>query len=341
MKPERTKPAGGAKKNRLARERLVLPAGTYEAWYVTDDSHHWSAWNQPPPRDPGSWGMTVRLLPGPGGDLPYCEADLPVFDAERDVVAMRQAGDDSFQARSLVLRRDSAVWVYAIGEQARGRLTDWGWIVDTRSGEVAWEMEAGRCLWAGGANKNRYCDEAVPLAAGEYVVAYATDDSHSAGGGWNSTPPWDRERAGMTVSRLVGRGEENDFLGFPPERSSRLLALIAGVGDREDRTVRFELPRPTRVLVVCQGEGTPPQSMHDFGWLEREGGGRVWALDYATSQHAGGAAKNREWRGVLTLPAGSYLARYVSDGSHSFNRWNDDPPRHAGAQWGLAVFLAE
>jgi hypothetical protein len=31
------------------------------------------------------------------------------------------------------------------------------------------------------------------------------------------------------------------------------------------------------------------------------------------------------------------VVRYVSDDSHSFDRWNDDPPAHNGADWGITV----
>jgi hypothetical protein len=62
-------------------------------------------------------------------------------------------------------------------------------------------------------------------------------------------------------------------------------------------------------------------------------------MTYDISTHAGGARKNREWRGDIELPAGDYTMRYVSDDSHSFNHWNATPPDNRGADWGLAVYL--
>ena len=62
MTYDRTDHAGGHDKNRLVDEQLTLEPGSYEAIYVTDDTHSFAGWNGPRPRDPLSWGMTVRLV---------------------------------------------------------------------------------------------------------------------------------------------------------------------------------------------------------------------------------------------------------------------------------------
>ena len=77
--------------------------------------------------------------------------------------------------------------------------------------------------------------------------------------------------------------------------------------------------------------------MFDYGWIEDGGGRRVWEMKYDETDPAGGADKNRIFDGVITLPAGAYVLRYRSDGSHSYNDWNDDPPDDPES-WGIAVF---
>ncbi|MFQ5598990.1 MAG: hypothetical protein ACE5G2_00395 [Candidatus Krumholzibacteriia bacterium] len=62
MKLRNTRHAGGAQKNRRFDGVVVLEAGEYEAHYVTDGSHAWNEWNQPRPRDPHSWGLTVTRI---------------------------------------------------------------------------------------------------------------------------------------------------------------------------------------------------------------------------------------------------------------------------------------
>lgn len=54
-----TEPAGGARKNRMFDDNIILEPGTYEVNYVTDGSHSFNDWNAAKPRDPINWGITV------------------------------------------------------------------------------------------------------------------------------------------------------------------------------------------------------------------------------------------------------------------------------------------
>ena len=56
-----TLPAGGASKNRLYDDIVILPPGSYTVRYVTDGSHSTSDWNATPPKDPFNWGVTISL----------------------------------------------------------------------------------------------------------------------------------------------------------------------------------------------------------------------------------------------------------------------------------------
>ena len=62
MSWDNTRHAGGADKNRVADDEIVLEAGAYRVIYVTDDSHAFGNWNSRPPRDPIHWGLTVRRI---------------------------------------------------------------------------------------------------------------------------------------------------------------------------------------------------------------------------------------------------------------------------------------
>jgi hypothetical protein len=61
MRYRATEPAGGASKNRSFTGTISLPAGTYTVFYETDDSHAYGDWNDTPPDDPESWGITISL----------------------------------------------------------------------------------------------------------------------------------------------------------------------------------------------------------------------------------------------------------------------------------------
>lgn len=64
----------------------------------------------------------------------------------------------------------------------------------------------------------------------------------------------------------------------------------------------------------------------DYGWIEDEKGEIIWRMKAKDTKHAGGAYKNQMVDTVLTLNAGKYSVKYISDESHAYNNWNDDPP---------------
>ena len=81
--------------------------------------------------------------------------------------------------------------------------------------------------------------------------------------------------------------------------------------------------------------------MVDFGWIEDvKSGRRVWEMTYRTTEHGGGAQKNRRFDGTITLPAGEYVLVYESDDSHAFGAWNAAPPEDPEA-WGITVSKAD
>jgi hypothetical protein len=80
--------------------------------------------------------------------------------------------------------------------------------------------------------------------------------------------------------------------------------------------------------------------MADYGWIEEaKTGRRVWEMTYRSTEHAGGASKNRRFDGTIRLSAGEYVLRYETDGSHAFGDWNADPPDDP-EMWGVTVSQA-
>jgi hypothetical protein len=119
-----------------------------------------------------------------------------------------------------------------------------------------------------------------------------------------------------------------------------MLAQLVGVRDDEQVRKPFSLDRDTDVRVYAIGEGTGGE-MVDYGWIEdAKSGRRVWEMTYRVTEHAGGANKNRRFDGVIRLPAGNYVLRYATDGSHSFGDWNAAPPDDPEA-YGITVYRAK
>ena len=331
-----TEPAGGAHKNRRAQAVLRLPAGKYAAYFVADDSHGPGKWNSQPPHDPGSWGITVRLR------NPADRQIASAFDvkepAETNVIlAMTRLGDSEHRESGFTLKQPTAVRVLAVGEGRDGEMFDYAWIVDARTRNKIWTMRYGETQCAGGAVKNRVADTVLQLPAGSYLVGFVSDGSHSFTG-WNASPPTERERWGVTV---YGVGPDFTPARVAPfrevEATGKTLVSMVKVRDERHEQARFSLPAAAPVRIVAVGEGRDGK-MYDYGWIEDARGRPVWQMSYRATDAAGGSTKNRLYQGTVQLGAGQYTAHFVTDDSHAFGDWNDDPPRQPDA-WGMTIAL--
>ncbi|BDU68580.1 hypothetical protein GETHOR_06810 [Geothrix oryzae] len=193
MSMDKAQFAGGARKNRRQVETLQLPAGDYEASFVTDDSHSPADWNAAPPCDPGMYGLTLSV-PADGDLAAVALTDPLTWPVVAELV---RVGDGQDRSATFTLPAGRSVRIYAIAEGDGEDMADEAWIEDA-AGKRAWFMERSRTHHAGGATKNRLADEVVSLPKGTYTLRFRTDDSH-AYGHWNSDAPWDPEHYGVTV----------------------------------------------------------------------------------------------------------------------------------------------
>jgi hypothetical protein len=144
----------------------------------------------------------------------------------------------------------------------------------------------------------------------------------------------------VTLLAADGRLDRAAVGDYSERADPSLLAAIARVRDDDRVQKRFSLGAESRVRVAALGEGTGGE-MHDYGWIEDvRTGRRVWEMTYRTTEHAGGAAKNRRFDGVLVLPAGEYALFYETDGSHAFGDWNAAPPDDPEG-WGITVYRTQ
>lgn len=198
MEYEKTTHAGGAAKNRLADETVRLGPGSYLAYYTTDDSHAYGSWNAPQPVTPELWGISVFLARGAED-----RAAVKAFESPKDdsvIAQLTRMGDDEDARKRFRLDKDMMVRVYALGEGSGGELVDFAWIEKANTRDIVWQMDPRKTSHAGGSHKNRGSDVTIALPAGEYILRYESDDSHSYAK-WNATPPDDPEAWGVTVFR--------------------------------------------------------------------------------------------------------------------------------------------
>jgi hypothetical protein len=327
--------AGGAEKNVKFDGTITFEPGDYLLYYITDDSHSFVDWNAAPPSDPFNYGVTLIAT----GESEASSFTLSTPKEDQNVIVqLTRVGNNETRNESFLLKKDARLHIYAIGERGNShrQMADYGWIINTKSREKVWTMDIDRTEHAGGDEKNRMIDEIIPLPKGTYSVYYQTDDSH-AYNDWNSSPPFDPEHYGITVS-LEGEMVSTSIVEkkITPNEEG-VLAQITRVGDNANLTRSFHLDKPTHVQVYAIGEGQGHE-MFDYGWIENVSSGSiVWEMSYGMTFHAGGARKNRMVKTTILLDKGEYRLHYVSDDSHSYNNWNSDPPEDP-TMWGITLY---
>jgi hypothetical protein len=340
---------------RKAEETLQLAAGRYELY--TFASNRWrvsgswfSGWNDHRNWWSGdSWKSDSREVKRALRDCyvrltsdALSANDVTQFEPTGEIpgalLLHNQLGDDEFIRTAFKLDKEMSLEIYAVVELPEDwdHPADGGWIVSANSNERGCEMDHANTEHAGGAEKNRMFRDEVRFAAGEYILYFGTDDSHSFEE-FNAGPPFDPSAWGVTI--LPG----NDFdagafqMIEAPERGEPLLDMTR-VRDHDFQEQAFRLKRDADLLVYAVGEySEQDREFVDYGWIQKAGSSEiVWEMTRRDTQHAGGAEKNRMFSGMVSLPAGDYVAYYVTDDSHSYRRWNSAPPfdRHA---WGLAI----
>jgi len=329
------KPGGGARKNLTAESDVRLDKGTYVLYVITDGSHSCADWNDAPPYDPLSWGVTVSVAE---------ERDrknvspVQYREDQNIIVSMTKVRDDESRSEGFTLKEETKVRVYAFGERSNSRRTmaDYATIIDAKNRQRVWTMDVDRTRHAGGASKNRFIDEVVSLPKGSYVVTYVTDDSH-AYDDWNDDPPFDTEHYGITITGADEAFSSAQVTKYVEEKDKNVIAQIIRVGVDADRSERFALERTTRIRVYAIGEGQN-REMFDYGWIEDARTGTVvWEMTYGMTFHAGGGRKNRMVNTNVVLEKGEYLLRYRTDDSHAWGEWNVDPPDDRD-YWGIALY---
>ncbi len=329
----RSQPAGGTRRNRSARERMVLPAGRYAAFFTRDRSHGPGDWRSLPPGDPLAWGLSVRPVDPADRNAfrTYAYEPVPARDA---FVSITRVGNEAATSRGFTLTRDLDVRVFAIGEGRENDMFDYAWIQDAHTRGSVWSMDFAGTRHAGGTTKNRLFDGVVRLPAGSYLVHYVSDDSH-AFDDWNGEAPVDAEFWGVTLVSASPEAGRDAIRAYDPDNDPRVIARIVRVGDGRQVRRRFTLDRETDVRVYAIGEGTG-ETMHDYARIVDGSGREIWRMRYQDTEHAGGARKNRRVNQVVRLAGGEYELIYRTDDSHAWGEWNSTPPQDPSG-WGVTL----
>ena len=331
---ENSEYAGGAIKNRVWKSEIQLDPGDYWVYFITDDSHSPESWNANPPYDPDFYGITINGVPGEFN--PKSIKELIKLKVN-PILELTKIGNNAFVKKGFEIDQDLKVRVHALGEGRDGKMFDYGWIENAKTHRKVWGMDYDRTRHGGGAQKNRLIDEIIDLPKGSYMVYYVTDGSHSYPD-WNSSPPYDPTSWGIIIYPADVKYSEKHIRMFADIGKSPDI-IVQAVRVRNDEDIRrpFNLSKETELRIYAIGEGEW-EEMYDYGWIEDlDDNDVVWEMTYEKTHWAGGANKNRKVDTIISLKPGNYELHYVTDHSHSFNDWNDNPPDDP-INWGITIY---
>jgi len=340
-------------------ETVTLPPGKYEVYYYVGTSGIFSAGNlNIEINDLGDlvdfFGGVLSLDDEKQENLTEEEledllmivkSDGPArrFDPDwkiprETIVSIREPRKDEYHHRGFSLDRETELEIYAIGEFADSYdlFVDGAWIIDADTREKVWTMDKWNTERAGGAFKNRFFRDIIPLPVGNYIAYYATDDSHDAGE-WNAPPPADPHNYGLLIA-VADPGHIDYVSDFDEQMYETEIVSLTRIRDNAYEKKGFRLNKDSRIHILAIGERDYRQDrLADYGWIvNAEDFGRVWEMTSDNTDHAGGAAKNCRFDGVIELKAGDYIVYYRSDDSHAYNEWNAPAPFESD-RYGITV----
>ena len=239
------------------------------------------------------------------------------------------------------------------------------WILDSGTRHAVWSLDARERDLAPDDRYLRVANERLRLAPGRYVLYLF------GGTQWRHEAPFrsfsnvlndiadliNRDNPGQDPQSYLDRcfvalspapGAPANALSPLPTTADAtapgdpsagaLLDLCRAPGDTVLARA-FRLARPTTLRLRVYAEAARDSThLHDWAWVEDAAtGAPAWLLDGSATSRAGGARKNRLFEGEVRLPAGDFVARFVTDDTHAWGAWNAAPPFDPDA-WGLALF---
>lgn len=270
--------------------------------------------------------------------------------AQEALVKIERIQPEEISFTGFVLDNPQEITIEAIGAHRHSRhwIASNAWILNADTREMVWELTDANSKWK--SRKLREYRDAVTLPAGRYEVYYGFFPEYQYEGGWSISKfffgdrtKYDDESYQEFTIAVYGKGKPLDRAAVGNyQKQVKEKAAVALNADRDDLYLNqgFKLDQPLELTIYAVGEARP-DGAYDYGWiLNSETRQQVWKFGHRNSEYAGGSEKNRMARETLTLPAGNYVAFFVTDDSHSPIEWNAAPP-YDPSFWGIYIFAKD
>ncbi len=288
-------------------------------------------------------------------------ASLKAQDA---VVEMRNFQQGDLLVDGFELKVPTKVSIHAVGARLKNsdEMYAYPWIIDASTREPVWIFGEQQTDRLPGSENLRQYDDQISLSAGKYECYYYAGRPYFLG-----DVNIQIDNLGEALSWLgdyIDKGEDKNlkyysedledlvfvikapadsYVKFNPvtELTKNAIIDFSQAGDDYSSKKGFSLKKAIPIKIVAIGEYSSSDRVFvDYGWIiDAESRKKVWQMDKWNTSWAGGGRKNREFNDKVDLPAGNYIAYYVTDDSHSFEDWNTQPPFDP-LHYGLTIFPA-
>ena len=226
----------------------------------------------------------------------------------------------------------------------------YAWILDAHTRDMVWRTTIANSSGDWWDKDNREFDENVRLPKGEYELYYAAMRPGSQKGSFSIgrilskifSDDWEEHsrKLKISISPVDASLTKSAVLKYQRALKENALISLSRVGDGSYLSRGFSIDKAINVEIYAIGEGHNGE-MFDYPWLvDANSGRKVWQMKHSSSEHAGGAIKNRFVRKSLTLKQGDYILYYKSDENHSSEEWNANPP-YDPEFWGVTIFAKD
>jgi len=261
------------------------------------------------------------------------------------------------------LTKGAEVDIEAVGVKARynSSLIVYAWILDSDTREPVWKMTGARSDRGRDKKALRRAEKTTFLEAGKYeMYMFAGDNLNFTGdfrGGkdfvdllsnlfddededyeddYFDVHDYLRDCFVRVSSDEITKADVKEF--EIDGGLANALARFNRLGDDEYIRQAFTVDKPMNIRIYTvhehpRGYDNPVDRSWILNTSTRE---RVWELDRLNTERAGGGRKNRKCDEEVRLEKGTYVLHFATDDSHSFDRFNVNPP-YDPMNWGITL----
>lgn len=270
--------------------------------------------------------------------------------------------------KAFTLKTETTILVEGYGGLFRKLGNDlmfYGWILDSKSRKVAWNLlEDANDKFFERSDPGRFSfKKEIKLPAGQYEVYYAAGMNYDRYGSKvefhvsdlgelfnlifndidNESDQYSSRYSSkftMTITAPSASLTEAPWDRKVNELSANALISVVRAGDNINFKKSFTVTSDINLNIMEISEQSDGD-LNDFAWIVNANTyEKVWPNNETRFKKAGGGNKNKSVFQTIRLPKGTYTLYYITDDSHSYDKWNVLPP-YDPQFWGVTVWPDE